>query len=284
VRAAVLVGSLLAVPAAASASDFWESVLDPGLPRYRAAVSSGRTHLLHGENGLALVDFERAVAAQPDRPEANRLRGDALARLERWDAAIDAWVRARTLDPLLAYDPSLGFEVGYAEARVGRVADALEEFRRLIAGTGPGQRYRSRSLSLTGDLLMALGPERLDEAIASYRAALVEGPSVFADWGLALALDRADRAADAAVVLERLHRTDGRMASLSDDDVLFVPAGDAHAYRGLGFEAFGDLDRAIVEWQAFLDAGGDAGPWADSARRHLEAVRARIARRAPQRP
>jgi len=218
------------------------------------------------------------VAAQPDRAEAHRLRGDALRALERWEAAVDAWTRARSLDPLLAYDASFGFRVAFGLAHLGRTAEALEEYRRLLSATGPGQRLRAAVFSNAADLLMSLGPERLDEAISFYRSALAEGPSLPARWGLALALDRAGRDAEKAPLLEHLRRFDPRMTTLSDEDALFVPPEDRHAYQALGFEAFGDPVRAELEWQAFLDAGGGAGPWADSAQGHLLSLRTRAAR------
>jgi tetratricopeptide (TPR) repeat protein len=274
VRAVVVVLCLLG-SGEAIASDFWESVLDPGLPRYRAAVSAGKTHLARREWGLAVVQLERASAAMPDRSEAHRLRGDALAMLERWDAAVDAWSRARTLDPLLAYDGILSFQIALAETRLGRVTDALEEYGRLVGSTGPGRRLRAVALANVAELQMSLGPERLDDAISSYRASLAEGPHIRTEWGLALALDRAGRASEAAPILERILRADPRMTSLADQDYFYYPESEKHAYSALGLEAAGDLVRADAEWEAFLGAGGDAGPWADATRAHLAAIRLR---------
>jgi tetratricopeptide (TPR) repeat protein len=231
------------------------------------------------EWGQALVQLERAAAAMPDRAEPHRLRGDVLFRLQRDEPAIEAWSRARTLDPLLAHDASLAFDLAIAATRLGRLDVARSEYQRVVDATGPGHRLRSLSLGNAAELAMAEGPDRLDEAIDLYRESLADRPgNLLALWGVALALDRAGRTEESAAQLDRLRRGDPALAALADDDVFFVPPEEIHAYRALGFSAFGNVSGAVDAWQAFLGGGGGEGPWAEHARERLAAAQQRLAR------
>jgi len=237
-----------------------------------------------GEWGQALVQLERAAAAIPDRAEAHRLRGDVLHRLVRDEGAIDAWTRARALDPLLEHDAGLAFEFAISVTRLGRLDEAIAEYERIFAVTGPGHRLRSLAYCNAAELVMARGPEQIEEAIALYRESLEERPAnLLALWGIALALERAGRAPESGTELERLRRSDPSLATLADEDVFFVPPEEVHAYRAIGFSAFGNLSGAVDAWHTFLGGAGAAGPWAAHARESLATAEQRLARE-PRRP
>jgi tetratricopeptide (TPR) repeat protein len=153
--------------------------------------------------------------------------------------------------------------------------------------------------------LMLLG--ELSESLAHYRRALELGGSdllthLLALWGLALALDRSGEHREAIATARRAIEAappiggglsldpaaHGPMAILHRPDVFFEPAYEVSAYDAIGREALArmssdpqtrddQLRRAIVAWRSDLAGGGNAGRYAEHARRAIDRLEAELA-------
>ncbi|MGE0792059.1 MAG: hypothetical protein AB7S26_40675 [Sandaracinaceae bacterium] len=148
------------------------------------------------------------------------------------------------------------------------------------------------------EVLMLLG--ELDASIERYREALrlADEPigRALARWGLALALERhgqseASRHVAVDAILDdpiapdprlaELSRQHGPLAVLHLDHVFFEPTYEIHAYEAVGHEALATMigrdqaqerRNALRSWRLFLAEGGTSSPYAEVARRHVEAL------------
>jgi tetratricopeptide (TPR) repeat protein len=122
-----------------------------------------------------------------------------------------------------------------------------------------------------GETHMMLG--RLDEAIDAYREAVGRGGKISTVYGLAVALDRDDRGAQARDAILGL----GREAVLKfKEDVgigttFFVPAGEVNYYYALIDESYGFDDAAIEAWDLYLKSGAHP-QYQPRARAHRDAL------------
>jgi tetratricopeptide (TPR) repeat protein len=129
---------------------------------------------------------------------------------------------------------------------------------------------------------------KLEEAIDAYKVAMRArgngGTSL--TYGYAVALDRDEQGAEALRVIRSLPREsfDRFREEHRLGGVFYVPRGEEHYYFGLLYEAFGEYEDAIDEWQLFLKSG--AHPiFQPRAKAHLDAlVRARRNRPPPVPP
>ncbi len=80
-----------------------------------------------GQHAAALKLADEAIRAGPKFPDALKLRGDALRKLNRLDEAVDAYGRAADGAPRWG---RLQIDWGFAEMRRGRWADARRHFDR----------------------------------------------------------------------------------------------------------------------------------------------------------
>lgn len=164
--------------------------------------------------------------------------------------------------------------LGVARELTGDLDGAIEQHRRLEALGGlppPNQPVVHHEL---GDELMATG--RLADAIDEYRRAVALAPDrPLVRLALAVALDRdeqVDRArAETAIVLT----LDSQLRRLASDEYVFVPAADVHYYRALALTERGALGEARLSLRKFLDEL-PSGPYAAHARRRLAAAETRV--------
>ena len=108
-----------------SAIALWETI-PAGSPHYATSLyfrGNARLEQQHPDEALAYYDRLRSVA--PDFAHAHAKRGEALAKLGRWEEAVAARARQAELDPL--YVPNL---IAWAEA--ARAAGDLEQARRAV--------------------------------------------------------------------------------------------------------------------------------------------------------
>lgn len=286
----------------AGESDFWAEIVDQQPTAYQKHMADGdRAASLaaersrHGSGpGLpqlvrrAVEEYEAAAradksAAEPhyraaevlyahlinDRPYPDRTV--AMRAIEHWNA----FERLAPKDPRLedalfrrsiTYT-KLGGDANYTKA----VEDYEEELR--IADESSFSSNLPVIVSNAAELYMATG--RLDEAITKYKRALELRDEALYGYGLALALERDGQGAKAREVMFHYAYGD-RMRSLHQNGVFFVPAGDIHAYKALGYESLGDYQRAARHYEAFLRAQ-PKGRYSDLARRRLEEVKKKIA-------
>jgi Tfp pilus assembly protein PilF len=142
--------------------------LDPEVPRYRNAL--GLALLQLGQPQLALVEFEKATAVNPEYAEGHLNAGIALAEQGRWAEAVQAYTRAISLPRLTAPDTA-HINLGVALLNLGRTAEA-EGTLRFALNLDP---HLEAAWYHLGNTLLAAG--RRDEAKGAFRTARELAPS-----------------------------------------------------------------------------------------------------------
>jgi hypothetical protein len=128
-----------------------------------------------------------------------------------------------------------------------------------------------------GLLAMTIGPEGVPEAVAILREARgkAEPKSELhrvASLALVLALDRNGDAEQARTIAEELVKAASVPSEVSAELQARIAARhEVLALRAIGYEVEGPAV-AIATWKAFLEQGGDKGPWAAHAKAHLAAL------------
>ncbi|HTR54898.1 MAG TPA: hypothetical protein VMJ10_29620 [Kofleriaceae bacterium] len=111
--------------------------------------------------------------------------------------------------------------------------------------------------------------DRLDDAIAMYRRA--GDQEISTAYGLAIALDRDERGAEALEVIYAQGSPAPFFKKLDEHEVFYVPDGEVYYYIALVDEAWDDVDRAIVNWKAYIESGAHP-EFQPRARQHLDAL------------
>ncbi|MES1204593.1 MAG: tetratricopeptide repeat protein [Pseudomonadota bacterium] len=292
--AAVLVGLSLAVvmvvaAAPAAAEGLWNDVARaPAEEAARqrrqtqaGAVGGGRRSDAPGARAEDRLRY--AVRVAPGDFEARRALAEHFSATGRPRDAAREFAAARRLAPSPADEARTWFRIANERSRLGAYHDALDAYARQRALA----QVDSATLSNTAELSMAVG--RLDDAIAWYREAVAidERESDRRDrlqglalgyFGLAVALDRADRPVAAREALARALAFDPglsvlRLAEQGDGDLFFVPPGDVFYYLGLARAAQGRTDDATAAFRNYLRVA--TGPYGDRARAHLRRLAGR---------
>jgi Flp pilus assembly protein TadD len=193
-------------PASAEVSD--EPVTWPGyLPISAVAADSPRSGSAAaiGDPAAARAVFERAVADNPNDPEAANNLGKTLVTLGRTGEAIKRFERAVAIAPT---EPAYHFNVAWASAQLGDPERAIREYREALQRSPNA--YASEF-----NLAMALHESGdLEAAIAGFQRAIVLAPSESTfHMALGLSLEQAGRFADA----DREYRQFIQMAPTSPD-------------------------------------------------------------------
>ncbi len=90
-----------------------------------ASLFLGASHMKAGQPALAVAPLRRVVGAQPAHKEARQMLADALLALERFDQAVDHFVRLSSLDP---DNPRAWYGLGHChEAMAGDAFGKLEK-------------------------------------------------------------------------------------------------------------------------------------------------------------
>lgn len=298
----VLLGALVtaALPVRADDPDFWEAARTPELPHYRRELRAGlqlldasdvdidvdeerRAVLLRG----AAVHFERAAAMLPDRVEAHYFLGSVRFSLRDDDGAIESFRRVRALEPDSVFEAEIAFKLGVGYTRQRRFAQAVIEYDRALALALDERRGSSlslRSVALSNRAEVQMGLDHLEEAIASYELSYeADDRNAGALWGLAVALDRHGQILPSREAAARAVSMDPERQGIVAPDVFFVPPHERHYYLGIAFEAAGERELALAEWQTFLLAAGSDGRWAGQATRHVQELRPTPRARHPRR-
>lgn len=256
-------------------SDFWERALDPASEKYDGLVERAATLLREtdrdslGQAGQLLRD---AIKLAPDRPLAHLWTGRLADRLGDHAGCAQAIARALDLAPDLdapgGAEPTewaAHYELAVCRARSGKYEAAIEGLRRILG------RARGREVAIyqrLGECYMALG--RLDEAVEAFRQGIRLSPySAELGFGLAVAHDRDDDAAQSRDALQSALARDPRAGSLVAVGRIWIPRADAPYYLGLAALGGDDHPRAVLHFRRYLAAAGE-GPWSRRARAHYE--------------
>lgn len=220
----------------AAASKHYEDALRLDRRSFPANYFLGLIAAQTGDFPRAADRLGRAIAINPNVPEAHYNRGHALFSLKRLDEALASYDRAVRLKP------------GYAEAWANRGAillaakrfdEARASYDQVLA-LKPGDAAASYN---RGVALEALG--QFDEALASY------------DRAIALAPDYAEAHANRGAALDALGRFDEALSSY--DRALALKPGDAQSWSNranalLTLARFGEVERCYDQAIA-LDPG-----------------------------
>lgn len=198
---------------------------------------------------------------------------------------IHAWAAAEQRAPL---DPHFSIDLGESEVLFRRailntrlatktsLAAAAEDYERFIARSDVGIATSNHTVwSNLAETYMMLG--RLDDAIDTYHEALRRGAQTSTQYGLAVALDRDGRSAEARDRIVALGKREFAQfqQEVARGDPFFVPLGEKYYYFALMEETFGHDDDAVEYWRAYIksNAHPEFQPRAKAHLDHLLAER-----------
>ena len=197
---------------------------------------------------------------------------------------LDAWATFEKLAPL---DPRVGvlrddglsadFDLIFRRAILHtRFADkpnlelAAKDYETILARSDNVDEIVLGNLAETYMML-----DRLDDAIEAYRRALRSALRSETVYGLAVALDRDERTAQARDLIQ----SQGEQAltdferNITTGRTFFVPAGEEFYYLALAYEAYGLDEIAIEDWQKYIQSGAHP-EFQPRAKAHLDALEA----------
>ncbi len=252
--------------------------------RYCELLASGTTKLVEPVSSALVQQVpdiaDAADALVPGRASASVLKGRALLKLGRAADALAAFDEAKRRDDRALDEPVALLAWARANARAGRLAEAVKAYRAALPRTSALTTAERSSASFeAGMAVMAQGPAGVDDAVAMFRQARRDAQDsiqVASVMALALALDRAGQRDEARAVLAGRSRAD--IKALLDTRVsdALSDAGVRHesdALVAIALEGDGPV-AAKDAWRAYLDGAGGKGPWAAHAREHAGSVAA----------
>lgn len=208
-------------------------------------------------------------SAEQHVPEGRRVLLQALAMEPSSPLAAEAW-----------------FDVAIASSWMRDHALEFEAYTKALERESD-QEQRARIYLNRGESSMAQG--NLKRAQQDYRIALYETSSAItralANWGLAVALDRAhDFPAAAHHAIAASHPgfgPSGNQVALDLPGVFFTPKYEIHYYRALAAQARADRTRDAIDriaglqtakllWLTYLGEAQPDGPWVPRVRQHLQ--------------
>ena len=194
-------------------------------------------------------------------------------------AAWDELERRAPLDPRLTVTGTGGllFTEALLHTRLAtpdHLAAAAADYEKILA-RADSSLHDLNVVSNLAETYMML--DRLDEAIATYREALAQGGDISTAYGLAVALDRAERTNEAFDVIRAQGRDalTGFTTRFMMGNIFFVPQGEEHYYFALASEAWGEDQEAVDRWQAYIKSGAHP-EFQPQAKKHLEALQQKL--------
>src|SRR5579863_1775463 len=149
-----------------AASNVWERAKAPELVQYCDLLAGAAAKLASpGHIPVDVVDLaEQADRTLPGRAAPSVLLGRALARLGKYDAALEAFGQAKAKDPLALEDPVALLVWARVLAYTGHSADALAAYRVLMPRASV-LTLADRGVAYVGAgmLAMSLGPTGIQE-------------------------------------------------------------------------------------------------------------------------
>jgi len=264
------------------------SLVDQALRAYRDAATA-RPEQAEPYFRIATVLDSFYIDCRPHDPGAGQPRTcppptrPDLARVLEAVEALDAFEARAPLDPRVH---GIRFDRAIHRTKLVDAARSPEQARAYLEGALADYRaLLERPDGVQGlvvqpiwgnlaETYMMLG--RLDEAIETYQTAIRLGADTSTYYGLAVALDRDERTAEALDVI----RGQGPRAfeqfklQYHQQRIFFVPRGEEFYYLALASEALGYTTDAITQWRLFLQSGAHP-PFQARAKAHLDALLAR---------
>jgi len=198
-----------------------------------------------GNHSAALALLWEAAGLSPRDPEIQTALGEALERIGAFDAAIDAYRVALQQNPQFRKASN---NLILALVKAGKSEEAITRAQALV-DAAPKDPDRYFTLGL------AQSEQNIDAAVQSFRRALELDPRhALARYNLALALNRADRTAEAIGEMKQALAIDSR--------------AQTHYMLGVMYSHQGEFDAAIRE----LTAASSKDPRSASTRVALAAV------------
>ncbi|MBW2733535.1 MAG: AgmX/PglI C-terminal domain-containing protein [Deltaproteobacteria bacterium] len=300
----LIIVAVFITPASAWAGepDFWPEVAHPGVKRYGVALkrargllsrlqgmrraltrlsSAERTRRIAGQASVVrglrrdvLAAAREAIAAAPQHAEAYVVVAKIAYGAEQYQQFIAAVEKARQRSKAVRNDHILAFEMGIAYSKLGDFRHSVREYDRLeriLWRSGASSSVRGTAHGNAAETLMALG--RLDEAIERYRSAVAYESDPLLYWGLGVALDRDEQVSKSRDALRKAMGKDGRgMRHLGRAGVFFIPKGDVHYYRAVGYLAIRKSGEARKSFELFLKHVPKS-QWAYRARAHVAVLK-----------
>jgi tetratricopeptide (TPR) repeat protein len=302
--------------AAAMARKNYEKAMEEGDSLASLAISRATNNdEMKRQLELAIRAYENAELARPDAPEPHYRAGlilrnffvECAPRLgltwcipghpmtTKAAKMADEWTAFVTLAPLdPRVDYALMFDIAIANTHaVSTITDPAKAQPRLEAALRFYQAALERvnlfdqntkeRLGNMAETYMMLG--RIDEAIATYEEVVRGSADSSTTYGLAVALDRDEQGAKAREVIRTLGADEFETfkTRVADGDVFFVPDGEVFYYLALCEDAFGDDERAAIDWQHYIDSGAHP-QYDDRARANLKALEKRKHKKPPAAP
>jgi tetratricopeptide (TPR) repeat protein len=223
-----------------------DTLKDQAQPLAAALVNRGAVYRYVGKMQLALGDFDRAIALDPNNARAFRERADTCRRIGRLDQALADVNQAVRLDP----NDAQALDVR------GNVFNNNGQYDRAIADY-------NEALRLKPDDAQTL----MDRGAASYFKK--DYQSAIKDYDQAIKLDpkKSDAFTNRGAVYKALGRIDQAIADESEAIRLDPLTPEYFDNRGLSYAKNGDYDRAIADYNEairlspkanFLTNRGDA--------------------------
>jgi tetratricopeptide (TPR) repeat protein len=196
--------AVVGVATTAAADGYWKRLLTREASEAETYREAAHRALEEQQASNASRAALEAVRRAPRSAEAHVLLGHARALAGDFARASDAYEHAVSLSPTALDDVKDASWASRAASHAARWELAVHTLRVLTTRL-PRIPARTIAFSRLGDVLQALGPTRLEEAIVAYRHALLDARGYLpsACIGLALALHRADRADEAKGWIDR---------------------------------------------------------------------------------
>jgi Flp pilus assembly protein TadD len=220
--------------------------IKPTVTEFYRHINLGTALLNQGQNQAAIVEFEQALASEPEDFEVHNSLGAAYSALGKHAEAIAHYRKAAQISPEY---PDAHSNLGSALASVGKLAEAIAEFNKALE-LDPELSEAHTSL---GGILAGQG--RMEEAIPHLEKAVANKPDyVVARANLALALSAVGKADEAIPQEEAAVKLSG--------------GGDPRMLGFLGslYARAGRLPEAVATTQQALDMAtrmNDRGLMAD---------------------
>jgi len=268
---------------------------------------SSNTATVRHSLDLALVSYRNAAKAMPDAAEPYYRIGELIHSfvfecdfLQGWQPPtcnnedlqkaremVEAWDAFEARAPLDPRVTELLYPRAIARTKLVKgepakakqyLMGALRDYEAAIDRWKYGiyaRHYELAKDTLYGNLAetyMMVG--RLDDAIDAYKEAINAGADTSVVYGLAVALDRDERSAQALnLIRSKNARSDYQqfMNKYVNHLVFYVPSGEEFYYFALIEEALGAYDASIQHWQQYI-ASGAHPQYQPRAKAHLDSL------------
>ena len=261
--------------------------------RLPADTSFGSGPLWLRLNERCAVMIELAGGGQLVDADLLQLYGDCLfeAGVQHFVEARKQLLRALAQAPQAPWAGAAWRAVALASGRLGDHAQEYQAYDQAIAEEWDPD---LRAILFLNRAESSQNAGRVADAVHDYRAALAESTRsdtrALAEWGLAVALDRASDFPKAMPLANSASAVrfgrGGRLDALDLPGVFFVPGHELYYYRALALESSALAERSQSKQVELLQASqlmwlnyvqaAEGGRWVSRAMQHLKSIRHRL--------